>query len=122
MFASSWGIGRWPKRYRQDTFINWSSYNLISVDTEDVLENPLLIGDINNDKFTNDLYRFLIEILQFKLFAPSGEVRDASYLSNEELLGKIADEEPALKKPKKIEISPLKNQYGQFFLEVHHII
>jgi hypothetical protein len=87
MFASSWGIGRWPKRYRQDTFINWSSYNLISVDTEDVLENPLLIGDINNDKFTNDLYRFLIEIFQFKLFAPSGEVRDASYLSNEELLG-----------------------------------
>jgi len=145
------GLGGGRKGIGKEAFINWSSYSLTSVDTEGVLENVLLVGNINSDTFTSDIYRFLIEISRFKLFATSGEVSEASYLSNEELLNKIDDEEPVLKKPKKFEssstnyerstfikeyalrkangycqlclkISPFKNKYGQYFLEVHHIV
>lgn len=144
------GLGGGRKGIGKEAFINWSSYSLTSINTEGVSENALLVGRINSDTFTDDLYRFLIEISQFKLFATSGEVTDASYLSNEELLEKIENEEPTLKKNKKAEssvsnyerspyikeyalrkanglcqlclkISPFKNKYGQYFLEVHHI-
>jgi 5-methylcytosine-specific restriction protein A len=144
------GLGGGRKGIGKEAFINWSSYSLTSVKTESIPESALLVGVVNSETFTDDLNRFLIEISQFKLFATSGEVSDASYLSNDELLDKIDNEEPTLKKPKKIEssvsnyerspyikeyalrkangfcqlclkISPFKNKYGQYFLEVHHI-
>lgn len=144
------GLGGGRKGIGKAAFLNWSSYELKNVMTEDRIELAILVGNVSSKNFVNDLYDFLSEISQFKSLATSGEIDEVTCLSDDDLRNKINAEMPRLKSPKKTEntavsyersmyvkeyalrkakgkcqlclkLAPFKNAVGKPYLEVHHI-
>lgn len=144
------GLGGGRKGVGKQAFLRWSSYELTSVVTDGKNETAILVGLIEHDNFASKLYEFLLNIEGFKQLATSGEINEATYISDEELWGRILNENPKRKLPKKSTSEttcyersefvkeyalrkangdcqlcnhegPFRTNSGRSFLEVHHI-
>ncbi|WP_181317529.1 HNH endonuclease [Photobacterium kishitanii] len=144
------GLGGGRKGVGKQAFLRWSSYELTPVLTDGINETAILVGLIESDNFPAKLYQFLLNIEGFKQLATSGEINEATYISDEELLERILNENPKQNRPKKStsettgyersefvkefalrkangecqlcrKDGPFKTKSGRNFLEVHHI-
>jgi 5-methylcytosine-specific restriction protein A len=144
------GLGGGRKGIGKQAFLSWSSYELTSVSTNSAKESAILVGLIESDDFTVKLHDFLINIANFKQLATTGEINEATFISDDELWERICTENPKRKSPKKTTTEtvgyersefvkeyalrhangkcqlcnndgPFATKSGRNFLEVHHI-
>lgn len=144
------GLGGGRKGVGKQAFLSWSSYELTPVETDGLNEVAILVGVIEHDNFASKLHDFLLNIEGFKELATSGEINEATYISDEKLWWEILNENPRGKLPKKSKSEtssyersvfvkeyalrkangecqlcnhegPFRTNSGRRFLEVHHI-
>jgi len=142
-------IGGGRKGIGKNSFVNWYSKPFTEIQNGTDVEEALLVGEITKNDFPNKLAKFVQGIAEFKLFATSDDVNEASFLSDSELEEK-ATSSNGKSKPKRKEIirggydrchyiselakrrakgkcqlckksAPFKNKYGKPYLETHHI-
>lgn len=131
------GIGK-------EAFLQWckTRLSLISIDKT----QAVLVGTITSNNFVNELTNFINNVALFKEIAVSGEINEATYISDKDLQSHLES-----KNPKKITVTstcyersvyisefakrcakgkcqlclcdaPFKNKLGKPHLETHHII
>ncbi len=144
------GIGGGRKGVGKQAFLKWSSYELTEVITDDVVDNAILVSFIEDGSLSKNLYKFLRNIASFKEAATSGELTEATLLTDHDLLKRIQNENPKRKKPHRTKTEstsyerseyvkefalrradgycdlcdkkgPFKSKMDRWFLEVHHI-
>lgn len=140
-------VGGGRRGIGKKAFINWYSQQFIKVRNDSEIEEALLVGEILKKDFIRNLAGFIQNIANFKLFATSDEVNEASFLSDVELEEKTKGKKnkPNRKEtvtagyerdPYIVELAkrrakgkcqlckkaaPFKNKFGKPYLETHHI-
>ncbi len=140
-------VGGGRKGIGKNAFVNWQSHKFVEIQNDSEVEQALVVGSISNDDFVNHLEGFVKSISEFKLFATSEEVNDASFLSDRELEEKCKGKNNKPNKKKTITTvyernphiselakrrsmgrcqlcnneAPFKDKFGKPFLETHHI-
>ncbi|EJG0655455.1 HNH endonuclease [Vibrio antiquarius] len=144
------GLGGGRKGVGKQAFLKWSSYELTEVKTDEVVDKAIMVGFVEDGSFPTNLYEFLQIIASFKEAATSGELTEATFLTDDELLNRILSENPKRKAPKRAKTEsttyerseyvkefalrradghcdlcnqkgPFKSKMDRWFLEVHHI-
>ncbi|MBA1447033.1 MAG: HNH endonuclease, partial [Gammaproteobacteria bacterium] len=133
-----------------NAFIKWYKKPTQSIAKQDgESKQAIVIAEISSKTFTKDLTSFIKNVETFKVIAASGEINEATLLSDKELEEKALNSQ-SKRKPKKskgtttiyernkyiaelakrkakgkcqlcIKKAPFKNKSGQPYLETHHI-
>lgn len=140
-------VGGGRKGINKKAFLSWYPESFKSIyDDENNKEQAVLVGTITSDNFVNELTNFINNVALFKKIAVSGEINEATYISDKDLQSHLES-----KNPKKITVTstcyersvyisefakrcakgkcqlclcdaPFKNKLGKPHLETHHII
>ncbi|MCG9757581.1 HNH endonuclease [Pseudoalteromonas sp. Isolate6] len=144
------GLGGGCKGVGKQAFLKCSSYELTEVMTGVDVDKAIMVGFVEDENFITNLYKFLQIIASFKEAIRSGELTEATFLTDDDLLNRILNENPKRKTPKRAKTAsttyerseyvkefalrraggycdlcnqkgPFKSKMGRWFLEVHHI-
>ena len=144
-------VGGGRKGIGKNSFIKWYKAPTKSIYTnDDKSTQAIVIADIYSKLFTKDLTYFIKNVDKFKTIAASGEINEATILTDKELEEKALNS-TSKRKPKKtkstatiydrniyiaefakrrakgkcqlcVKAAPFKNKSGQPYLETHHIV